>query len=85
MKRLDMRRVRKRSNVTGSDLVQEEELDLMDQQLTDAMADELREFLDADVTNVRADPEFKERLRSELWNAVRSAARKGKTERDDDA
>ncbi len=32
--------------------------------------DELREFLEADVVEVRADPEFKERLRRKLWRMV---------------
>ena len=34
--------------------------------------DELREFLEADYAAVDADPEFKERLRRELWELVRS-------------
>ena len=33
--------------------------------------DELREFLDADARGVRADPDFKERLRRKLWEMVR--------------
>lgn len=33
--------------------------------------EELREFLDADARGVRADPEFKERLRRKLWEIVR--------------
>jgi hypothetical protein len=32
--------------------------------------DELREFLEADLIEVRADPEFKERLRRRLWDLV---------------
>jgi hypothetical protein len=32
--------------------------------------DELREFLEADLIDVRADPEFKERLRRRLWDLV---------------
>jgi hypothetical protein len=32
--------------------------------------DELREFLEADLIDVRADPEFKERLRRKLWDLV---------------
>ena len=31
---------------------------------------ELQEFLETDWTHIRADPEFKERLRSELWRMV---------------
>lgn len=34
--------------------------------------DELREFLEADYAGVDADPEFKERLRRELWELVRA-------------
>lgn len=34
--------------------------------------DELREFLGADYLPVDADPEFKERLRRELWEIVRT-------------
>lgn len=34
--------------------------------------EELREFLEGDVLNVRADPEFKERLRRTLWDMVRA-------------
>jgi hypothetical protein len=34
--------------------------------------EELREFLEGDMLNVRADPEFKERLRRTLWDMVRA-------------
>ena len=34
--------------------------------------DELREFLEADLLGVQADPEFKERLREKLWALVRA-------------
>lgn len=34
--------------------------------------DELREFLDADLLGDRADPEFKERLRWQLWEMLRA-------------
>ena len=84
MKRLGGYRVRSESNVSGENPVQEdEELGFMDEQLTEAMADELRDFLDADVTNVRADSDFKEKLRTKLWDVVRSNAQKGKAERDE--
>ena len=33
--------------------------------------DELREFLEGDLVEVRADPEFKERLRHKLWEMIR--------------
>ena len=32
--------------------------------------DELREFLEADLIDVRADPDFEERLRRRLWDLV---------------
>ena len=34
--------------------------------------DELREFLEGDTLDVRADPEFKERLRRKLWEMMRA-------------
>jgi hypothetical protein len=34
--------------------------------------EELREFLEGDRLDVRADPEFKERLRRRLWDIVRT-------------
>ena len=37
--------------------------------------DELREFLEADLVGVRADPEFKEKLRRRLWEMVQARAR----------
>jgi hypothetical protein len=36
--------------------------------------EELLEFLEADQLPVEADPEFRERLRSELWSLVQSLA-----------
>jgi hypothetical protein len=33
--------------------------------------DELQEFLEGDILDVRADPAFKERLRRKLWEIVR--------------
>jgi hypothetical protein len=37
--------------------------------------DELREFLEGDLLDVRADPEFKEGLRRKLWEMVRARRR----------
>jgi hypothetical protein len=48
---------------------------MMDDALVDVTADELREFLEADSLDVRADPAFKERLRRQLWEIVQSRAR----------
>jgi hypothetical protein len=41
----------------------------------DFTLDELREFLENDARGVRADPDFKERLRRKLWEIVRLRAR----------
>lgn len=45
-------------------------------------AEELREFFEGDQLDVRADPEFKERLRHMLWDMVR--ARRPQRHRDED-
>jgi len=36
----------------------------------DCSVDELREFLEADLVDVHADPEFKQSLRRKLWDLV---------------
>lgn len=41
----------------------------------DFTLDELREFLEADLIDVRADPVFKERLRRRLWEMVKAQSR----------
>lgn len=41
----------------------------------DVTADELREFLEADVMGVDADPAFKEALRRRLWELVLNRAK----------
>lgn len=43
-------------------------------------SEELREFLEADRLDVRADPVFKERLREKLWEMVRRARNEGTDE-----
>jgi len=40
--------------------------------------EELREFLEADLLGGRADPEFKERLRQQLWEMLRARRAGGK-------
>ena len=45
--------------------------------------EELREFLEGDVLDVRADPEFKERLRRTLWDMVRARHRQPRYDEDD--
>ncbi len=42
----------------------------------DFTMEELREFLEADHLEIRADPEFKERLREKLWELVQSRLRR---------
>jgi hypothetical protein len=44
---------------------------VLDESELDFHPDELREFLEADLVDVPADPEFKERLRIKLWDLVR--------------
>lgn len=44
----------------------------MDEGAMEFSLDELREFLEGDQLDVRADPEFKERLRRKLWEIVRA-------------
>ena len=51
----------------------------LDDSLMDFTLDELREFLEADLVEVRADPEFKERLRRRLWDLVRDRSGRGGT------
>ena len=49
---------------------------MMDDILTDFSIDELREFLEADLVDVKVDPEFKERLRLLLWDLLQDHARR---------
>jgi len=65
--------VKKVDRVSKPDFYREDEM--MDDALVEVTADELREFLEADGLDVRADPTFKERLRRQLWEIVRSRAR----------
>jgi len=45
--------------------------------------EELREFLEGDVLDVPADPEFKERLRRMLWDMVRARRPQPRYDKDD--
>ncbi len=47
----------------------------VDEGFMDFTLDELREFLEADLVDVRADPAFKERLRRRLWEMVKAQSR----------
>ena len=48
----------------------------VDETFMDFTMEELREFLEADLIDVRADPEFKERLKRQLWKMVQAQARR---------
>lgn len=56
--------------------------EVMDEAVTDFTLDELREFLEADLLDVQADPEFKERLRQRLWALVSARAAQRRRGRD---
>ncbi len=71
VRRRKTRRV-KRDAESGQD---REALKMMEDILTDFSIDELREFLEADLVDVKVDPEFKERLRKQLWELVQEHAR----------
>jgi hypothetical protein len=53
-----------------------EALEMNEDILTDFSIDELREFLEADLVDVKVDPEFKERLRRQLWELLQDRARR---------
>ncbi len=55
----------------------------VDEDATDVTLEELREFLEADRLDVRADPRFKERLRRKLWEIVRLRSAKPPREKGD--
>jgi hypothetical protein len=44
---------------------------MIEEAAAELTAEELREFLEADLLGVPADPEFKERLRRRLWELLR--------------
>jgi hypothetical protein len=49
---------------------------LLEEIAAEFSTEELLEFLEADQLPVEADPEFRERLRSELWTLVQSLAKR---------
>ena len=53
-----------------------EVMDVLDESAMNITMDELREFLEADLLDIRADPEFKERLRRKLWKIVLANTRR---------
>ena len=54
--------------------------ELIEENAMEINPDELREFLEADLVGVRADPEFKENLRRKLWTIVRTKYGRGPRE-----
>jgi hypothetical protein len=48
-----------------------ERRDVLDESAAEVSPEELREFLEADLLGVQADPVFKEALRRKLWALVR--------------
>ena len=69
---------RRRKRRVERDLQNEQDreaLKMMEDILSDFSIDELREFLEADLVDVKVDPEFKERLRQQLWELVQENAR----------
>jgi hypothetical protein len=70
------RRKKRRSRRDAAIEQDRESLNMMSEDiLTDFSIDELREFLEADLIDVKVDPEFKERLRKQLWDLVQDRAR----------
>ena len=55
----------------------------MDEGAMEFTVEELREFLEGDRLDVRADPEFKERLRLLLWEMVRARRHQHRYGKDD--
>ena len=73
---MGVRRRRKRRVEQDTESGQDREaLKMMEDILSDFSIDELREFLEADLVDVKIDPEFKERLRKQLWDLVQDHAR----------
>ena len=48
---------------------------VVDEACMDFTLEELRDFLEADLVDVRADPEFKERLKRQLWKMLQAQSR----------
>ena len=73
---MGVRRRRKRRVEQDTESGQDREaLKMIEDILSDFSIDELREFLEADLVDVKVDPEFKERLRKQLWDLVQENAR----------
>ena len=77
MKRVGRRAARQGGRVEQITMRDREALEMMEDILTDDFSiDELREFLEADLVDVKVDPEFKERLRRQLWDLLQDRARR---------
>jgi hypothetical protein len=73
---MSVRRRKKRRAERDTSAGQDREaLKMMEDILMEFSIDELREFLEADLVDVKVDPEFKERLRKQLWDLVQEHAR----------
>ena len=57
-------------------VIAKSEREVLNEDTVDFTMEELREFLEADHLEIRADPEFKERLREKLWDLVQSRLRR---------
>ena len=62
------------SHLRGGDMATKQDDRMFESEFSDVTLDELREFLEADIMDVKADPEFKERLRKMLWDLVQVQA-----------
>ena len=65
-------RARFGSHLWGGGMSTKQDDMTFENQFSDVTLDELREFLEADMMDVKADPEFKERLRKKLWDLVQA-------------
>ena len=54
----------------GAGVITKSESEVLNEGTMDFTMDELREFLEADHLEVKADPDFKEKLRKKLWDLV---------------
>ena len=68
------RRTKRRVEPNTESSRDREKLKMMEDILSDFSIDELREFLEADLVDVKVDPEFKERLRKQIWDLVQDRA-----------
>lgn len=70
----------KRTRSRQPDQVREADVEhsesMTEEAMMDFTAEELREFLQADLLDVAVDPRFKERLRRRLWELVQEQSRR---------